>query len=110
MGKQVTATYRQYLALFCVIALLCPSLSARCCSELAGNKHSIDNMHSSVHSSNNPSMTHQASMLDGMAMAHHLTDSTLDSTLKTSLSMHSSMIAESCCDHTACDSSVAQHL
>ena len=117
MGKQVTATYRQYLALFCVIALLCPSLSARCCSELAGNKHSIDNMHSSVHSSNNPSMTHQASMLDGMAMAHHLTDSTLDSTLDTSLNsnlntslnstlnMHSSMIAESCCDHTACDSS-----
>ena len=121
MGNQVTATYRQYLALFCVIALLCPSLSARCCSELAGNKHSIDNMHSSVHSSNNPSMTHQASMLDGMAMAHHLTDSTLDSTLdtslnsnlntslnstlNTSLNMHSSMIAESCCDHTACDSS-----
>ena len=117
MGTQVTATYRQYLALFCVIALLCPSLSARCCSELAGNKHSIDDMHSSVHSSNNPSMTHQASMLDGMAMAHHLTDSTLDtslnsnlntslnSTLNSTLNMHSSMIAESCCDHTACDSS-----
>ena len=101
MGKQVTATYRQYLALFCVVALLCPSLSACCCSELEDNKHSTGSMHASAQSSDNPSMTyqpfmtHQPQMLDDMAMAQHATDTALD--------IHSGMVSDGCCDHTTCD-------